>query len=89
MQEIKETMELDFQLQALQEMEIHPAWALFREHLDRLCRLREVEKSKALRSNDSFTASKKQFEIDGITLAAESLKKMIISLSPETEKPGQ
>ena len=76
-------MEKDLMIQVLQEMEGHPAWKLYQDHLDRLCRIKEVEKSKALRSNNPFEASKAQFEIDGIQLAAKGLTILLSGLTAE------
>ena len=81
-------MEKDSMIQVLQEMESHPAWRLYQDHLDKLCRTREVEKSRALRSNDSFKSMKNQFEIDGIELAKRGLNILITDLTkPQVELP--
>ena len=79
-------MEKDQMLAALQEMESHPAWRLFQDHLELLCKRKEVEKCQALRVNNPFEAARKQFEIDGIILAVKSLHNLITSLSPEAEE---
>ena len=79
-------MEKDLQVQLLQEMEAHPAWKLYQDHLELLCRRKEVEKSVALRSNNPFEATRRQFEIDGLTLSVKSLSNLITSLSPQAEK---
>ena len=80
-------MEADYKIQALQEMESHPAWGLYQAHLEQLCKRKELEKSVALRANNPFEATRKQFEIDGITLAVKSLNNLISSLSPKAEQP--
>ena len=82
-----EVMERDLKVQLLQELEGHQAWKLYQDHLEWLCKIKEREKSVALRANNAFEAAKKQFEIDGINLAVTSLSKLIISLSPKTEQP--
>ena len=73
-------MEKDLMIQVLQEMESHPAWKLYLAHLDKLCRIREVEKSQALRSEHPFQAARKQFEIDGIELSKKGLDVLITGL---------
>ena len=80
-----EEMEQDYKIQVLQEMENHPAWKLYQDHLDKLCRIKEVEKSKALRQDKAFEASARQHEIDGINLVVKSIFNKISSLSPKTE----
>ena len=80
-----EVMEKDFKIQALQEMEGHPAWELYQAHLEQLCRIKEVEKSQHLRVNRLFDAAMKQSEIDGINLARKSITSLISSLSEKTE----
>ena len=76
-------VEKDLKIQALQEMEGHPAWKLYQDHLDRLCRIKEVEKSKALRSDNPFEANKAQFEIDGIQLASKGITALLSGLQTE------
>jgi hypothetical protein len=78
-------MERDEKIQALQEMESHPAWRLYQAHLEQLCRLREVVKSEALRVGDNFKATKSQHEIDGINLAVRSVSSLILNLSPKVD----
>ena len=78
-------MERDLKVQLLQEWEGHPAQRLYQDHLELLCKRKEVEKAAALRSNNAFEAAKKQFEIDGINLAVKSLTNLMASLSQKTE----
>ena len=82
-----EVMEKDLKVQLLQEWEGHRAWKLYQDHLDQLCKRKEVEKAVALRRNNAFEASRYQFEIDGINLAVKSLSNLIASLSQKTENP--
>ncbi len=47
-----------------------------------------MEKSRALRSNDSFKSMKNQFEIDGVELAKKGLNVLITDLTkPQVELP--
>ena len=78
-------MERDLKAQLLTEWEAHPAHRLFLDHLEQLCKRKEVEKSGALRRNLAFEAQKQQFEIDGINLAVKSLSNLIASLSQKAE----
>ena len=82
-----EIMERDLKVQLLQEWEGHPAQKLYQAHLEALCKRKEVEKAVALRANNPFEAMRKQFEIDGLTLAVKSLTNLIASLSQKAENP--
>ena len=81
--ENKELMETDLKAQLLKELEDHPAWRLFRDHLQELCRRKEVVKSRAVRIDDRIQAMQQQFEIDGINLVVSELPKLITSLSSQ------
>ena len=78
-------MERQEKAQLLRAMEGLPAWRLYQAHLEELCRRKEVEKSLALRGNDSFKSMKLQFEIDGINLSVKSLNNLATSLSQQVE----
>ena len=55
--------------QLLRELQAHQGWTIYLALLEKLCRIKEVEKSRALRDNNAFIASARQFEIDGILQA--------------------
>lgn len=79
-------MDNQLAVQQIQELVGHPAWKLYQAHLDKLCRVREVEKAGCLRLGKHNEAVLKQGEIDGITLSAKSISSLITSLSPQTEQ---
>lgn len=84
---MSQAMEKDLKVQLLQEMEGHPAWKLFQDHLEALCKLKDREKAAALRRKDLDDAYGFQKEIDGIILAGKSLNNLISSLSQKAETP--
>ena len=73
------------QVQLLKEMENHPAWRLYLDHLEELCRRKEVEKALALRGNELHRAILRQAEIDGIIIATRSLTNLINGFKAEPE----
>lgn len=75
-------MEKDQQVALLQDLETHPAWKLYLAHLERQCKIKDREKSLALRSNDGFKAMKAQFESDGLIQAMGSIPKLLAELNP-------
>ena len=82
-----EVIEEDLKAQLLREMEEQQAWKLYQGHLASLCKIKEVEKSAALRRNEIHVAIQKQFEIDGINLAVTGLHKLINGFSPKPDTP--
>jgi hypothetical protein len=64
-------------LLALKELQTHPGWRIYQGHLESQWIKKEREKAQALRANNPFLATARQFEIDALKLAVNELEKVI------------